>query len=60
MNFAWPGAEIAVIGSKRSFMKLSSKKKLEAADPAAKLLEKEAEYADLFCKSLHCSATWIY
>jgi propionyl-CoA carboxylase beta chain len=42
MNYAWPTAEIAVMGSRSSELK-----KNEAADPAAKLLEK-AEYAKLF------------
>jgi propionyl-CoA carboxylase beta chain len=48
MNFAWPTAEIAVMGAKGASEIIFKKEISEAADPAAKLLEKEAEYADLF------------
>ncbi|ESU26283.1 Propionyl-CoA carboxylase, beta subunit [Flavobacterium limnosediminis JC2902] len=47
-NFAWPTAEIAVMGAKGASEIIFKKEISEAADPAAKLLEKEAEYADLF------------
>jgi propionyl-CoA carboxylase beta chain len=48
MNFAWPTAEIAVMGAKGASEIIFKKEIIEAEDPAAKLLEKEAEYADLF------------
>ena len=48
MNFAWPGAEIAVMGAKGASEIIFKKEISEAADPAAKLIEKEAEYATLF------------
>ena len=48
MNFAWPTAEIAVMGAKGASEIIFKKEINEANDPAAKLLEKEAEYADLF------------
>jgi propionyl-CoA carboxylase beta chain len=48
MNFAWPSAEIAVMGAKGASEIIFKKEISEAVDPAAKLLEKEAEYADLF------------
>ncbi|CAM3783554.1 acyl-CoA carboxylase subunit beta [Flavobacterium branchiophilum] len=48
LNFAWPSAEIAVMGAKGASEIIFKKEINEAADPAAKLLEKEAEYADLF------------
>jgi propionyl-CoA carboxylase beta chain len=48
MNFAWPTAEIAVMGAKGASEIIFKKEINEAADPAAKLLEKEAEYANLF------------
>jgi propionyl-CoA carboxylase beta chain len=48
MNFAWPTAEIAVMGAKGASEIIFKKEISEAADPAAKLLEKEVEYADLF------------
>jgi len=48
MNFAWPSAEIAVMGAKGASEIIFKKEISEAADPAAKLLEKEAEYAEKF------------
>ena len=48
MNFAWPGAEIAVMGAKGASEIIFKKEISEAADPAAKLIEKEAEYSKLF------------
>ena len=48
MNFAWPTAEIAVMGAKGASEIIFKKEIAEAADPAQKLLEKEAEYATLF------------
>jgi propionyl-CoA carboxylase beta chain len=48
MNFAWPTAEIAVMGAKGASEIIFKKEITEAEDPAAKLLEKETEYADLF------------
>jgi propionyl-CoA carboxylase beta chain len=48
MNFAWPTAEIAVMGAKGASEIIFKKEINEAEDHEAKLLEKEAEYADLF------------
>ena len=48
MNYAWPTAEIAVIGAKGASEIIFKKEISEAADPAQKLLEKEAEYAEKF------------
>jgi propionyl-CoA carboxylase beta chain len=48
MNLAWPTGEIAVMGAKGAAEIIFRKEILEAADPAAMLLEKEKEYADLF------------
>jgi propionyl-CoA carboxylase beta chain len=48
MNFAWPSAEIAVMGAKGASEIIFRKEIDEAADPAAKLAEKEREYAELF------------
>ena len=48
MNFAWPSAEIAVMGAKGA-AEIIFKREIKAADnPEAKWKEKEAEYADLF------------
>lgn len=48
LNFAWPTAEIAVMGAKGASEIIFRKEIAEADDAAAKLLEKEAEYADKF------------
>lgn len=48
MNYAWPTAEIAVMGAKGASEIIFKKEISEAADPATKLLEKEREYAELF------------
>ncbi|QIG88714.1 acyl-CoA carboxylase subunit beta [Chryseobacterium sp. POL2] len=48
MNFAWPSAEIAVMGAKGASEIIFKREIAEAADPAAKLAEKEAEYAEKF------------
>ncbi|UPS90784.1 acyl-CoA carboxylase subunit beta [Bizionia sp. M204] len=48
MNYAWPSAEIAVMGAKGA-AEIIFKKDINAADDKeAKWKEKEAEYADLF------------
>jgi propionyl-CoA carboxylase beta chain len=48
MNFAWPTAEIAVMGAKGA-SEIIFKREIESSpDPAAKLLEKEREYTDTF------------
>ncbi|MEL6976501.1 MAG: acyl-CoA carboxylase subunit beta [Bacteroidota bacterium] len=47
-NFAWPTAEIAVMGAKGASEIIFRKEIQNAEDPEAKLKEKEAEYADLF------------
>ncbi|WBU88619.1 acyl-CoA carboxylase subunit beta [Cellulophaga omnivescoria] len=48
MNYAWPGAEIAVMGAKGASEIIFRKEIQTAEDPAAKLAEKEKEYADTF------------
>lgn len=48
INYAWPSAEIAVMGAKGASEIIFKKEISEAADPAQKLLEKEAEYAEKF------------
>lgn len=56
MNFAWPSAEIAVMGAKGA-SEIIFKKEIEtAADPAGKLLEKEKEYADKFANQYRAAA----
>ncbi len=48
MNFAWPTAEIAVMGAKGASEIIFRKEIMEAEDPQAKWVEKEAEYMDKF------------
>ncbi|MEN9610433.1 MAG: hypothetical protein RLZZ628_1247 [Bacteroidota bacterium] len=48
MNFAWPTAEIAVMGAKGASEIIFKQEISKSADPAAKLAEKEAEYAQKF------------
>lgn len=47
-NFAWPTAEIAVMGAKGAAEIIFRKEIADAKDPVKKLAEKEAEYAELF------------
>ncbi len=48
LNFAWPSAEIAVMGAKGA-SEIIFKREIQAADnPEVKLSEKEAEYAEKF------------
>ena len=55
MNFAWPTAEIAVMGAKGASEIIFKKEISDAEDHEAKLLEKENEYADLFANP-YCAA----
>jgi propionyl-CoA carboxylase beta chain len=48
MNYAWPTAEIAVMGAKGAAEIIFKKEIAEAADSQAKWKEKESEYAELF------------
>ncbi len=48
MNYAWPSAEIAVMGAKGASEIIFRREISAADDPAAKLKEKEDEYARLF------------
>ncbi|WP_422080721.1 acyl-CoA carboxylase subunit beta [Ulvibacterium sp.] len=47
-NYAWPTAEIAVMGAKGASEIIFRREIMAAEDPAKKLAEKEAEYADKF------------
>lgn len=48
LNFAWPTAEIAVMGAKGAAEIIFKKEIANSQDPQKKWLEKEAEYASLF------------
>jgi propionyl-CoA carboxylase beta chain len=48
MNYAWPSAEIAVMGAKGAAEIIFKKEIADAKDQEAKLKEKETEYIELF------------
>ncbi|CAM3613181.1 acyl-CoA carboxylase subunit beta [Flavobacterium gelidilacus] len=48
MNFAWPSAEIAVMGAKGASEIIFKNEIAAAENPEEKLKEREAEYAELF------------
>ncbi|MEZ4891604.1 MAG: acyl-CoA carboxylase subunit beta [Saprospiraceae bacterium] len=56
MNFAWPSAEIAVMGAKGASEIIFKKEIDSAEDPAAKLTEKEQEYAEKFANPYRAAA----
>ncbi|MEZ4721472.1 MAG: acyl-CoA carboxylase subunit beta [Flavobacteriales bacterium] len=56
MNFAWPTAEIAVMGAKGAAEIIFKKEISEAADSQAKWKEKEQEYAELFANPYNAAA----
>ncbi len=56
MNFAWPSAEIAVMGAKGAAEIIFKNEIAEAADPAAKWQEKEAQYKELFANPYEAAA----
>ena len=55
-NFAWPTAEIAVMGAKGASEIIFKKEISEAENPAEKLLEKEREYAEKFANPYRAAA----
>jgi propionyl-CoA carboxylase beta chain len=48
MNYAWPSAEIAVMGAKGAAEIIFKKEISSAENPGEKWLEKEKEYSDIF------------
>lgn len=56
MNYAWPTAEIAVMGAKGAAEIIFKKEIQEAADPEKKWKEKEHEYAELFANPYEAAA----
>ena len=56
MNYAWPSAEIAVMGAKGA-AEIIFRKEIKSADnPEAKLKEKEDEYAEMFANPYNAAA----
>ncbi len=56
MNYAWPSAEIAVMGAKGASEIIFRKEISESDNPEAKLKEKELEYADKFANPYQAAA----
>ncbi len=56
LNYAWPSAEIAVMGPKGAAEIIFRKEIKNAEDPEAKLAEKEAEYGELFANPYRAAA----
>ena len=56
LNFAWPTAEIAVMGAKGAAEIIFRKEISEAENPQEKLLEKEAEYNKMFANPYKATA----
>ena len=56
INYAWPSAEIAVMGSQGAAEIIFKKEIKEANDPQKKLKEKELEYAELFANPYKAAA----
>lgn len=48
MNYAWPSAEIAVMGAKGAAEIIFKKEISTSSDPNSRWLEKEKEYSDIF------------
>ena len=56
MNYAWPTAEIAVMGAKGAAEIIFKKEIAEAKNPKAKLKEKEKEYEEIFANPYRATA----
>ncbi|WCL81107.1 acyl-CoA carboxylase subunit beta [Saprospira sp. CCB-QB6] len=56
LNFAWPSAEIAVMGAKGASEIIFRREIMAADDSTAKLAEKEAEYAEKFANPYRAAA----
>jgi len=56
MNYAWPSAEIAVMGAKGAAEIIFKNEIKDAANPEVKWKEKEAEYAEMFANPYNAAA----
>jgi len=56
MNYAWPSAEIAVMGAKGAAEIIFKKEIVQSASPEATWAEKEAEYAEAFAHPYRAAA----
>lgn len=64
LNYAWPSAEIAVMGASGAVAVLSAKeakaKKEAGEDVKAFLAEKEEEYTEMFANPYRGCEVWIH
>jgi propionyl-CoA carboxylase beta chain len=56
LNYAWPSAEIAVMGAKGAAEIIFKGEISASSDPAALLAQKEAEYAEAFANPYQAAA----
>jgi propionyl-CoA carboxylase beta chain len=56
LNYAWPSAEIAVMGAKGAAEIIFKNEIKEASNPEEKWKEKEAEYAEMFANPYNAAA----
>ena len=56
MNYAWPNAEIAVMGAKGAAEIIFKKEIKNSKNPKEKHIEKEKEYADLFANPYNAAS----
>ena len=56
MNYAWPSAEIAVMGAKGAAEIIFKKEIKSSSNPEKKHLEKEKEYAELFANPYNAAS----
>jgi acetyl-CoA carboxylase carboxyltransferase component len=63
INYAWPTAEIAVMGPKGAIEVLEGKKISQIEDPVERarfIQEKEEEYRNKFAKPIRGCQIWVY
>ncbi len=56
MNYAWPSAEIAVMGAKGAAEIIFKKEITQSDNPTAKIEEKEQEYTNIFANPYHAAS----
>ena len=59
MNYAWPSAEIAVMGAKGAAEIIFKKEIKEADDQKCQMERKRTRICRIICESIQCSCTWL-
>ncbi len=60
MNYAWPTAEIAVMGPSGAVEVIFAKEVAASEDPKACAAEKRSRIQKSICKPIQCSSIWLY